>query len=246
MKKKLLFNNIVSIINLTAVLLTGLYFARVRWTGLERNEEGYSFNGCQTYFWSICNALDLYYVDNDGVYPAVLSDLVPEYIFSIPVCPAPANRWKKDAYTYQTNEYFTEYTMFCTGNNHKKVVIDSSYPIISSLLGRKTRPGDKWKKPFSKKMHYAVEKNKVGVILLLLEKGEDINAQNMPLGNTPLHYAVIHNNIEILNLLIENKADLSIKNKNNLTPLQLSELLGNDEAFNLLKEAEVNSNRHSE
>ena len=55
------------------------------------------------------------------------------------------------------------------------------------------------------------------IITFLLEKGSNINIQNLEL-NTALHYAFMYNRVDLISLLISNGADENILNKKGYTP----------------------------
>ncbi len=59
------------------------------------------------------------------------------------------------------------------------------------------------------------------VVMLLLQKGADINAKN-PHGDTPLHHAVSEGHKEVVKLLLQKGADVTAKNCNGYTPLHFA------------------------
>tara|TARA_R110002110_G_scaffold415856_1_gene658398 strand:- start:40914 stop:42617 length:1704 start_codon:yes stop_codon:yes gene_type:complete len=58
-------------------------------------------------------------------------------------------------------------------------------------------------------LHFAVLRNDLSLIRLLLEDGNEVDALNT-LGESPLHYAIYLNNIEALTVLAEYSADLQL------------------------------------
>ena len=71
-------------------------------------------------------------------------------------------------------------------------------------------------------LHKYVHKNQYYLCKYILEKSAiTINYQNKQ-GNTPLHYAVSNNNLQIVKLLLEYGADVNIKNKQEISPFNLS------------------------
>ncbi len=66
-------------------------------------------------------------------------------------------------------------------------------------------------------LHYAAQKNLVGVARELMLQGASINVQDSD-GMTPLHHAVSMNAAEVVRLLVDHGALCSLKNKRELTP----------------------------
>ncbi len=63
----------------------------------------------------------------------------------------------------------------------------------------------------------ATKNYNIYIITFLLEKGSNINIQNLEL-NTALHYAFMYNRVDLISLLISNGADENILNKKGYTP----------------------------
>lgn len=60
----------------------------------------------------------------------------------------------------------------------------------------------------------------------LIDKGADLNAADEK-GWTPLHLAVFNNNAQQVGLLVKRGAKTDIKNKDNQTPAELADQMGN-------------------
>jgi ankyrin repeat protein len=69
-------------------------------------------------------------------------------------------------------------------------------------------------------LHVSATENRVECIKYLLKKGAAVNVQDNN-GNTPLHYAASKGNIALCFMLIASGADPTIRNTENLIPLQL-------------------------
>lgn len=76
---------------------------------------------------SICEALELYAIDNNGQYPKRLAVLKPKYLRTIPTCPAAS----KDTYSSGYQSTARQYTVFCSGNHHPTT--SPNYPNATSL-----------------------------------------------------------------------------------------------------------------
>lgn len=78
-------------------------------------------------------ALEMYSTDNSGKYPAKLSQLIPEYIESIPTCPSAG----KDTYSesYRVSKDGNNYSFFCRGHHHKDEGAPENDPSYNSEKG---------------------------------------------------------------------------------------------------------------
>lgn len=65
-----------------------------------------------------------------------------------------------------------------------------------------------------------VRDERLEIMRLLLDHGEDINARSVETSATPLHLAAEMGQVELVQLLIERGADISARNKFGLTPVQ--------------------------
>jgi ankyrin repeat protein len=80
-------------------------------------------------------------------------------------------------------------------------------------------------------LSYAVSKNLLPIVSILLENGADPDIQNINDGNTPLHLAVMGNKREIINLLLSAGAGLTIRNKHDQTAIDISSLSNQTELY---------------
>ena len=76
-----------------------------------------------------------------------------------------------------------------------------------------------------------------------LANGTDVNAQNGPVGRTPLHEAALRGHKEVVELVIDKDADVNAKNWEGGTPLHYAALTGRKEIAELLIDngADVNA-----
>lgn len=93
---------------------------------------------CHTNMKEIGAALKAYSADNNGEYPESMKMLVPDYIKSIPTCPAA----RREVYSrpYRTSKDYKRYTFFCEGENHKGIQVPRNFPQYNSQEGLWARP----------------------------------------------------------------------------------------------------------
>lgn len=70
-------------------------------------------------------------------------------------------------------------------------------------------------------IHSAIERCDLDCVIYLLSYGANFSSLDS-LNNTPLHYAVKHNSILIVKILLCFGADPTFKNKNGLSPIDIS------------------------
>ncbi|MCD6310819.1 MAG: hypothetical protein J7M18_08880 [Candidatus Eremiobacteraeota bacterium] len=88
---------------------------------------------CKSNMQKIGIAIDKYAEDHDGQYPESLSDIVPDYIDSLPECPSSK---LTESYGYVLSEAQKEYTIYCKGENaHKRAGIQTGWPQYNSWKG---------------------------------------------------------------------------------------------------------------
>lgn len=75
------------------------------------------------------------YKQDKGHYPVTLSQLIPDYLRTIPTCPSAI----KDTYTegYIISNSLSNFTVYCNGHNHKNLNIHLNYPQFSSKYSPK-------------------------------------------------------------------------------------------------------------
>ncbi len=84
-------------------------------------------------------------------------------------------------------------------------------------------------------VHYAALRNHSDVVLLLLNRGYEADAQDT-IGMTPLHIAAENNSLDVLKVLLNRVADINVKDEDGCTPLCLAALHGNFDVVDLLVE----------
>lgn len=84
-------------------------------------------------------------------------------------------------------------------------------------------------------VHYAALRNHSDVVLLLLDRGYEADAQDA-IGMTPLHIAAENNSLDVLKILLNRVADINVKDEDGCTPLCLAALHGNFDVVDLLVE----------
>lgn len=70
-------------------------------------------------------------------------------------------------------------------------------------------------------MHWAVKRNNLQIIMVLIEKWANVNAKDLNL-NTPLHIAAHMNHLKTVQLLLYCLSIPSFKNKFGLKPIDLT------------------------
>ena len=93
-------------------------------------------------------------------------------------------------------------------------------------------------------VHYPTHQ-KADVIELLLERGADVNAQDI-LGNSPLMFASVKENLDIPKLLLKKGADPNLSNKKGWSPLMSASKAGHVPVVKLLLETGADPRAQSE
>lgn len=75
-------------------------------------------------------------------------------------------------------------------------------------------------------LHSSIDNNEdpISIVSALLNCKADPNLQDKFTGDTPLHLAIKYKNFELAKLLIDNGAIISIRNKDQLTPIELADI----------------------
>lgn len=71
-------------------------------------------------------------------------------------------------------------------------------------------------------LHYAVMKDNIDLVGLMLQRGADVNSRTRS-GTTPLHTAVLYGRLEVAQLLIEKGAEVDARSTSGATPLSIAE-----------------------
>ena len=97
---------------------------------------------CKENLKNLGTAMEMYSTDWSGRYPSAFVKLTPNYLKTIPECPAA----EKDTYssTYQMRKGdhgdYEIYEVFCSGPNHVKVGVPADYPRYNGEVGLIERP----------------------------------------------------------------------------------------------------------
>jgi hypothetical protein len=85
---------------------------------IKNSAGGKTYEACRLNSIAICESLEKYAEDNDGIYPSAISELVPGYIDNIPECPEA----ELDTYshTYTVSEDRCSYSFRCSIKHHQK------------------------------------------------------------------------------------------------------------------------------
>lgn len=86
---------------------------------------------CRSNLKNVGTALAMYADDFGGRYPARLSQLVPNYLRTIPTCPSAG----EDTYSAAFASTPAAYTVVCAGRNHRAVDLPANYPQYTSESG---------------------------------------------------------------------------------------------------------------
>ena len=101
-------------------------------------------------------------------------------------------------------------------------VMDGYSNIVKILvdMGVNVNKGDSYLE--MRPLHDACRQGYLKIAEILVENGADIDATATFSNSTPLHYAAIKQNYEIIKLLFENGCKTEIRNKQNVTALELA------------------------
>lgn len=92
---------------------------------------------CSTNLKNIGTALEMYSTDNNGRYPTVLSSLTPNYLKTIPTCPAASADSYSGAFVSISSP--DAYTVVCKGTWHQAQGLPANYPQYTSTEGLRIR-----------------------------------------------------------------------------------------------------------
>jgi hypothetical protein len=94
---------------------------------------------CKSNLKNIGTALEMYSTDWSGKYPTSLDTLTPNYLRTIPECPAAGSVTYKAHFGPKakgnTEGYADYYYVECAGSSHEDVGIPADYPAFSSITG---------------------------------------------------------------------------------------------------------------
>jgi prepilin-type N-terminal cleavage/methylation domain-containing protein len=125
-----------TLIELMIVIAIIAILAAILVPNLVRAKSRSQLTGCQSNLRNLGNALEMYNVDAQGRYPLAFGDLTPNYMKTIPLCPAAGS----DTYSpsYLPSQLPDSYQISCNGNNHQGFS-PPGYPQFDSIRGLVTR-----------------------------------------------------------------------------------------------------------
>lgn len=117
---------------LLVLLIVALLAAVIAPNFLRARCQGQS-TACKSNLKNIATALEMFSTDHGGRYPALLSELTPKYVKSIPTCPSAG----KDTYSssYRVRRDPDYFQICCSGTNHADVGLASNQPAYDSVQG---------------------------------------------------------------------------------------------------------------
>ncbi|MBA8666888.1 ankyrin repeat domain-containing protein [Holosporaceae bacterium 'Namur'] len=134
---------------------------------------------------------------------------------------------------------------------YNRKVYDYRNTILSPQISKKHYgsnnqhlPKTFYQKEYSEYLFIAAINDDVSSIRAFLEKGADINAQDVKYGYTPLMYSILYNKQKSYNYLITKGADLNIRSNDGKTVAHLAAIANNIKAFELLIDYGVDPNIH--
>lgn len=102
-----------------------------------RKKSGASRHGraCKSNLRNIATALEMWSTDHKGRYPRNFKALTPNYLYTLPVCPAA----RHDTYTatYKRGTKADSYSFYCKGHYHKSEQFPANRPAYDSKNGLK-------------------------------------------------------------------------------------------------------------
>ena len=116
-----------TLIELMIVIAIVAILAAILVPNLIRARSRSQLTGCTTNLKNIATALEMYNVDHTGRYPQDFTTLAPNYMKTIPACPAVGS----DTYT---PSYTVSFGLFCSGSNHGGFA-PPDYPKFDSVQG---------------------------------------------------------------------------------------------------------------
>lgn len=123
-----LFIGIGCLSALSLLFLPWFFFSR----GGPRGESS-QVAACRANLKNVATALEMYSTDNQGAYPASLSQLTPNYLKVLPDCPAAGAQTYLESYQVATHP--DNFTLFCSGHHHEAAGMGPDHPLYNSIEG---------------------------------------------------------------------------------------------------------------
>lgn len=108
--------------------------AKMNESNIEKGMANSPLAACSSNLKSMATALELWAIDNSGLYPDSLDKLSPIYFRAIPFCPTTGAK-----YSYSVNKHPSAYEIICKGD-HTAAGSPPDYPRYSSSQGLLTNP----------------------------------------------------------------------------------------------------------
>lgn len=124
--------NVIAVVSVTVVLGAILV---PNWI---RARAGGAVTACKANLRDIGTALEMYSTDWSGKYPTSTTLLTPNYLKTIPDCPAAANTYVVTfgpTAPMNPDSYEDYYYVECRGENHLHVSVTGNYPAYNGVVG---------------------------------------------------------------------------------------------------------------
>jgi hypothetical protein len=97
---------------------------------------------CTSNLKNVATGLEMWASDNEGRYPDSLGQLIPDYLRTIPECPAAGTDTYSETYSKSRRDGvdFEVYEVFCKGLHHLSAGIPEDYPRYNGFEGLVERP----------------------------------------------------------------------------------------------------------
>lgn len=117
---------------LTVMLIMSILMALMMPNYYHARDKG-AYTGCIENLKNSATALQVYANDNDQSFPTALTDLLPNYMASVPTCPMTGT----DTYStgYSVAAVPAAFTIVCSGTNHATVGYSANQPYVTFAHG---------------------------------------------------------------------------------------------------------------
>ncbi|MDQ7825482.1 MAG: hypothetical protein RDV48_21970 [Candidatus Eremiobacteraeota bacterium] len=92
---------------------------------------GGTLTACKSNLKNLGTAMEMYSTDNEGRYPKTISKITPDYLKTLPTCPASGTM----TYCYIYTAVPDVYTMWCNSTAHVRVSGKANYPQYDAVQG---------------------------------------------------------------------------------------------------------------
>ena len=127
-----------------ALIASFLVLCAVVVPNFRRARAGGRITACKSNLKNIGTACEMYSSDNAGKYPARMELLLPNYLKTLPECPATGTTtYKLETglnVGYNTAGFEDYYFISCHGDNHEAISLPPNYPQYDGIQGLIERP----------------------------------------------------------------------------------------------------------